>query len=273
MTQIDSSSVDYLSLLRLDGRGCIVLGSGPGMGRAAAHALSQAGASVLCVDVDESMANTVAREVGGYACTADITKREEVERVFAEAKAKIGRLDSLVDIVGYNSLKLLLDHSDADFTWVFESVMKHAYFVIQIGARAMADTGGSMVFVGSNSGLVSFEKQVVYGAFKAALHHLIRGAAYELGPKGIRVNAVAPGFTRVPRLLDNLPGQVWDEVNSVIPLRRANDPSDVAGGILFLLSDLARQITGHTLVIDGGQTLTAPIPSLTWAKKPKNNPS
>ena len=272
MTELGCDPVDYLSLLRLDGQGCIVLGSGPGMGRATAHALSQAGGSVLCVDVDESMANTVAREVNGHACKADITKREEVERVLAEAKEKIGRVDAIVDIVGYNSLKLLLDHTDLDFSWVFESVIKHAYLVIQIGARAMVDMGGAMVFVGSNSGLVSFEKQAVYGAFKAALHHLIRGAAYELGPKGIRVNAVAPGFTRVPRLLDNLPREVWDEVNSVIPLRRANDPSDIAGGILFLLSDLARQITGHTLVIDGGQTLTAPIPSLAWAKKPKNNP-
>jgi NAD(P)-dependent dehydrogenase (short-subunit alcohol dehydrogenase family) len=242
------------------------------MGRATAHALSQAGAKVLCVDTNEEIANRIAEEVNGYGCVADITKREEVERVFYKATKRLGRVDGVVDIVGYNRMQPLLDFDDEALQWVYQMVLSHVYLAIQAGARAMAGNGGSMVFVGSNSGLVAFDKQAVYGALKAGLHHLVRCAACELGPMGIRVNAVAPGFTRVPRLLENLPGEVWKEVDTVIPLGRSNEPSDVAGAILFLLSDLARQITGHTLVVDGGQTLTAPIPSLNWANK-RNEPT
>jgi len=271
MRKVASNSVDYLSLLRLDGRGCVVLGSGPGMGRATANALSQAGAAVLCVDIDQEMADIAAREANGYACKADITKREEMERVFEEAGAKLGRVDGVVDIVGYNRIVPFLDFDDESFDYIQRMVLYHAYLAMQIGSRSMVERGGAMVFIGSSSGLVSFEKQAVYGAFKAGLHHLVRCAAYELAPQRVRVNVVAPGSTKVPRLVDNLPDEIWAEADKVIPLGGSNEASDIAGSVLFLLSDLARKITGHILVIDGGQLLTAPHPPLVWGR-PKKTP-
>lgn len=269
MPGIAPGHVDYMSLLRLSDRGCVVLGSGPGMGKATVNALAQAGARVMCVDTDEKNLQEVAKEVNADIFKADITKRKEVERVFNQAKATLGRVDGVVDIVGYNRMKLLTEFDDEDINWLYDVVLKHVYLTIQIGAQTMTERGGAMVFVGSNSGLVSFEMQSVYGALKAGLHHLVKCAAIELGPRGIRINAVAPGFTRVPRLTTALPAEAWDEINNVIPLRRSNEPSDVAGAILFLISDLSRQITGHTLVIDGGQTLSAPIPDLDWSNLKK----
>src|SRR4051812_33602630 len=99
--------VDYLSLLRLDGRGFVVLGAGQGIGEAAAHALAQAGARVLCVDSDEQLARNVAEAVRGVPCAADVTSRADMQRVFDTAKREFGRVHGVVDIIGVAGIKPL----------------------------------------------------------------------------------------------------------------------------------------------------------------------
>jgi len=189
-----SPVANYANPASLEGRGFVVLGAGQGIGRQTSHALAQAGARVFCVDRDQALADSVSREVKGFACVADVTARADVERVFAEAVVHFGdTLGGLVDIVGIADIRKIPDTDDASWNRNFDLNVRHAYLAIQIGSRAMAK-GGSMVFVSSISGTHSIENEVSYGAAKAALNHLVRGAAHELGPQNIRVNAVTPGF-------------------------------------------------------------------------------
>jgi 3alpha(or 20beta)-hydroxysteroid dehydrogenase len=260
-----SPVANYRNPASLEGRGFVVLGAAQGIGRQTTHALTQAGARVFCVDRDPELADSVAREVGGLACVADVALRADVERVFAEAAAQFGEtLSGLVDIVGIADIHAIPETDDASWNHNFDLNVRHAYLAIQIGSRAMTK-GGSMVFVSSISGTHTIENEVAYGAAKAALNHLVRGAAHELGPKHIRVNAVTPGFVRTPRLLAALSEDFWTGIKTHIPLRRAAEPSDVAKAILFLASDMSAYVTGSVLPIDGGLSVVAPVPHIPFA--------
>ena len=258
-------AANYINSASLDGRGFVVLGAGQGIGRQTCHALAQAGARVLCVDRDPELAEAIAAEVDGVACVADVTVRADVERVFAAAAGRFGDpLGGLVDIVGMADIRSIPDTDDASWNRNFDLNVRHAYLAMQIGGRAMAN-GGSMVFVSSISGTHSIENEVSYGAAKAALNHLVRGAAHELGPRNIRVNAVTPGFVRTPRLLAALNEDFWTGLKTYIPLRRAAEPSDIAKAILFLASDMSSYVTGAVIPIDGGLSTVAPVPHIPFA--------
>jgi NAD(P)-dependent dehydrogenase (short-subunit alcohol dehydrogenase family) len=260
-----SPVANYANPASLEGRGFVVLGAGQGIGRQTSHALAQAGARVFCVDRDQDLADSISREIKGFACVADVTTRADVERVFGEAVVQFGEtLSGLVDIVGIADIRALPDTDDASWNRNFDLNVRHAYLAIQIGSRAMAK-GGSMVFVSSISGTHSIENEVSYGAAKAALNHLVRGAAHELGPQNIRVNAVTPGFVRTPRLLAALSEDFWTGLKTYIPLRRAAEPSDVAKAILFLASDMSAYVTGAVIPIDGGLSTVAPVPHIPFA--------
>jgi NAD(P)-dependent dehydrogenase (short-subunit alcohol dehydrogenase family) len=261
----DSAAVpDYSSFLRLDGKGFVVLGAGDGMGRQTCHALAQAGATVLCVDRDPQLADSIAKEVSGVAVAADVTDRADMQRVFQLADARFGQhLRGVVDIVGVAQIGLLADLDDTDWDRQFAIVLRHAFLTIQLGGAALASRGGgSMVFIGSISGHVSVANQAAYGTAKAALHHLVRCSAHELGPAGIRVNAIAPGFVRTPRLLSRLSGAFWDTVAQANPLRRVAIPADIASAVLFLCSDLAGYVTANILTLDGGTSSVAALPEI-----------
>ena len=259
----DTSPVpDYPSLARLDGRTMVVLGAGNGIGRQVSHALAQSGARVACVDREPGLAEFVAGEVGGLPLTADVTQRSEVERVFAEAAAG-GPIRGVIDIVGMPRLGALRNLDDADWRWQFDIVLTHAFLAVQIGGEAVARAGGgSLVFVGSLAGLATLPGQVAYGAAKAALHHLVAGAAREFGPRGVRINAVAPGFVHTPRLNSLVSQEQWTRIDAQIPLGSAAQPAEIAAAILFLSSDLASHVTGHTLSVDGGLGRNLGLPQL-----------
>lgn len=265
MSAADGTAVpDYSRDIRLDGRGFVVLGGGEGMGRQACHALAQAGARVLCVDREMARAETVAGEIGGIPCGADVTKRADMVRIFQVAEEKFGTdLAGIVDIVGVAEIGSLSDMEDDVWNRQFDIVLKHAYLALQIGGAALANRGGgSIAFVGSLSGIASVANQVAYGTAKAALHHLVRCSAHELGPSGVRVNAVAPGFVRTPRLLQRLGEPFWKRVGETNPMRRAGMPADIARAILFLSSDLAGYVTGNVLTLDGGAGHIAALPEI-----------
>jgi len=266
MSYPDSNMVpDFPALLRLDGRAYIILGAGDGMGRQTVHALAQAGARTLCVDRDQALADAVAGEVGGIAIAADVTSRSDMERVFATARERFGEtLAGIVDIVGMAITKPLAQLDDASWNHQFDVVLRHAFLTLQLASSAL-ERGGSVTFVGSISGAVSVANQAAYGTAKAALHHLVRCAAHELGPSNIRVNAVAPGFVRTPRLLKALSPDFWSGVANVNPLRRVAVPADIAAAILFLASDLARYVTANILTLDGGTSSVAALPEFSIA--------
>jgi len=261
MTRTDDTPVpDYPSLVRLDGRRFMVIGSGQGIGRQTTHALASAGARVVCVDVDEGLARDVAAEVGGIAWVGDATNRDDAERMFADAERSLGGLDGLADIVGISRFIDLVDLTDADWDWQFGMCIRHAFLAMQLGARAMTH-GGSMVFVASVSGITGAPRHAPYGAAKAGLMSLVRSGAVELAPQGIRVNAVAPGVVWTPRVSGFLgeAGRARNAANA--PLGRVGLPEDIAKTILFLASDLAAYVTGQTITVDGGVGAKFPYPT------------
>jgi NAD(P)-dependent dehydrogenase (short-subunit alcohol dehydrogenase family) len=254
MTSTDETPVpDYLSLLRLDGQAFVVVGAGQGIGRQTAHALAQAGASVVTVDVDRRLADEIAAEVGGVACVADARQRDDVERIVAETRSAYGRLDGIVDIVGAARFGDFVTSTDEEWTWTLDMVLRHALLIGQIGGRELAASGGGVLaFVASISGLTSSPQHAVYGAAKAGLMSLVRTLAVELGPSGVKVNAVAPGGTWTPRMSVAIGEEGREVIGRSIPRGRMAVPPDIAAGLLFLCSPLSDFIHGQTLVIDGG---------------------
>jgi NAD(P)-dependent dehydrogenase (short-subunit alcohol dehydrogenase family) len=260
LTRTDTTEVpDYASLLRLDGRSFVVLGAGQGIGRQAAHALAALGARTLCVDHVPELAAEIAEEVAGVGVVADVTKRDQLEAVFAQATAEFGRVDGLVDIVGLAKWMSLVDLDDETWDEEFDICLRHVFLAMQVGARTMRGTGGGvMAFVASISGLVSAPNHAAYGAAKSGLMSLVRSAAVEFGDLGIRVNAVAPGGTTTPRVTAILTPETRAENEAVIPTGRLNKPADIASALLFLVSDMSSNVNGQTLVVDGGITALYP---------------
>jgi NAD(P)-dependent dehydrogenase (short-subunit alcohol dehydrogenase family) len=253
---------NYATLYGLAGRVMVVLGGGNGIGRQTCHALAQAGARVVCVDRDQVRADAVAREVNGVAYAGDVTKRSDVERIFAAAR-KEGGVRGVVDIVGMPHLGPLTKLDDRLWASQFDLVLTHAFLAIQVGGKAIADAGGgAMVFVASMSGMTQIPGQVAYGTAKAALIQLVAGMGLELGPMRVRVNAVAPGFVRTPRLNAMLSEQQWGQIGNLIPLGGPASPAEIAAPILFLCSDMSSHVTGQTLLVDGGIAGVVSLPKL-----------
>jgi NAD(P)-dependent dehydrogenase (short-subunit alcohol dehydrogenase family) len=258
---------DYASLMRLDGQVHVVLGAGQGIGYQSAHALAAFGAKVVCADREADRAKKVADEVGGVPWTGELIERDSVASLFDFVGEEFGRLDGVVDIVGLARYKPLIDLTDADWQFHLDAVLKHAYLAIEYASRywQRTGTGGALAVVASVAGQQSSPKTAAYGAMKAALMSLVRTAAVELGPDGIRVNAVAPGVVRTPRAQAN-PKWTQDLLDANIaktPTGRLSYPADVASALLFLVSPLSRQITGETLVVDGGNMVLFNVDSPT----------
>ena len=254
-------TLNYPDLIRLNDQGMVVLGAGQGIGKEVCHALAQAGARLLCVDRDEDLARQVAHDTQGVAFVADVTQRHDMERIIAAAEGTFGKqFRGLVDIVGVAHIGPLDTIDDAAWDGQMDIVLRHAFLALQVGGTALKRLGGgAMTFVGSISGLRSVPGQAIYGAAKAALHHLVRCAAHEFGPVGIRVNAVAPSFVRTPRLEARLDEAFWTRLEKTIPMRRVGQPSDVAAAVLFLQSELARYVTANVLTLDGGTSAVAAL--------------
>lgn len=265
MTRTDNTPVpDYPGLLRLAGRGFVVLGAGQGIGRQATHALASAGARCFCVDLDADLAADVAAEVDGVAGVGDASSRTDMERLFAEADtafAPTGGLKGVVDIIGMARYGDLLTLPDDEWDWHQSIVLRHAFLAVQLGgARLVANGGGVLTFVASVSGLTGAPRHAAYGIAKAGLMALVRSAALELGPSNIRVNAVAPGLVWTPRVSAYLgePGRERNAANA--PLHKVAQPSDIAGALLYLSSDLAGYVNGQVLTVDGGVSAKFPYP-------------
>ncbi|MEI9889194.1 MAG: SDR family oxidoreductase [Rhizomicrobium sp.] len=252
---------DYPGALRLDGRGFVVLGAGQGMGAQSCYALRQAGADLLCVDSDAGRATAIARETGGEALVADVTKRVDMAAVFDRASVLFGgEFTGVVDIVGIAGTSPIAAITDESWAFQYDIVLKHALYALQIAAPMLArNGGGSMTFIGSISGAVAIANQSAYGSAKAALHHLIRMAALEFGPQGVRVNGIAPGIVRTPRLENILGTEAWKSLAEINWLGRVADPSDIARVVLFLASGLAQYVNGNILMLDGGISNGVPM--------------
>ncbi|QFG20182.1 SDR family NAD(P)-dependent oxidoreductase [Actinomadura sp. WMMB 499] len=267
MTSTDQSPVPrYEDLLRLDGRNLVVVGAGQGMGRQASHALAQCGARVVCADIDAERAHEIAAEVGGVPWVGDVTRADDVVRLVEEAAAAVGGpLGGFVDIVGLAEWVGALDLDERTWDAQFDICLRHAYLLGRHVGRHMVDTGtrGTMVFVASVNGLTASVRHGAYGAAKAGLISWVRTLGEELGPHGVRVNAVAPGSILTPRLMAAFPdGAESDRPTVPVPLGRNGRPFNIASAALFLTSGLSEFMTGQTIVVDGGVSIKDPYVSL-----------
>lgn len=265
MTRADSTPIpDYARMLRLDGRQYVVLGAGQGIGRQAVHALASNGARVFCVDIDVEKADDIAHECGhgAIAWQGDVSLRSDVERLFRDVgDAFGGRIDGFVDIVGRAQYADVAELTDELWDWHFAQNLRHAWLAMQAALPLLEANGrGELTFVASASGITSAPRHPAYGAAKAGLMSLVRTAAVELGPKNVRVNAVAPGVVWTPRVSGYLgeKGKAINEANA--PLRRVAYPSNIASVLLFLTSELASYVTGQVISVDGGVGSKFPFP-------------
>jgi NAD(P)-dependent dehydrogenase (short-subunit alcohol dehydrogenase family) len=253
------------TLFGLEGRRALVIGAGQGIGRASALVLARVGAHVAALDCERERAERVAEEaraagVSASALVADVTRADEAERAVAEARRALGGLDAVVNIVGSATWGALLEIDDAAWERDFAVNLKHHWYVARAAARGWisAQQPGALCMVGSVSGLFSAVNHGAYGAAKAGLHALVRTAAEEWWPHGIRVNAVVPGTVRTPRIEAAWESGAIRRPSAEDEARMAS-PDEIAHAALFFVSALARRVTGQTLIVDGGQTTRFPF--------------
>jgi NAD(P)-dependent dehydrogenase (short-subunit alcohol dehydrogenase family) len=241
--------VDYARLFRLDGRRAVVVGAGSGIGREAARALAAQGAEVVCADRDvEAAAATEA----GFPYALDVLDRNAVRR----AASELGAVDVLVFTAATNVRKRLLDYADADFDRVVDLNLRASFDLVRAFGRPMAERGrGSIIGFTSIRAVTVEPGQGVYAATKAGLVQLLRTAAAELGPRGVRANAIAPGVVETPLTTQIRADPAWEAAYaSKSALGRWAQPSELAGAVVYLASDAASFVTGSVLTVDGGWT-------------------
>ena len=267
----------------LEGKVALVAGAGRGIGRACTLALAAGGVAVGCVDPDHDRGHAVAEEIkaaGGRALTieADVLDRGAVRDAVRRTVDVFGHIDVGVDIVGEGRFKPFLNWTDRDFTEQFDINLRQLFVVSQECFSQMVSqgTGGSFVAIASTAGLGAMPRMAFYAASKAAVISLIQTLAVEMGPHGIRVNAVAPGSTRTPRTAFLDEEERLRHFSARVPLGRRADPEEQAAAVAFLASERASYITGQVLVVDGGSTVQAgrtqdefgTVSSVPWADPP-----
>jgi NAD(P)-dependent dehydrogenase (short-subunit alcohol dehydrogenase family) len=242
-------STDYQGLFRLDGRRAVVVGAGSGIGREAARALAAQGAEVVCADRDVDAA---AATEAGTPFALDVLDRDAVRR----AASELGGVDVLVFTAATNVRKRLLDYADAEFDRVVDLNLRASFDLVRAFGGPMAERGrGSIIGFTSIRAVTVEPGQGVYAATKAGLVQLLRTAAAELGPRGVRVNSIAPGVVETPLTTQIRADPAWEAAYaSKSALGRWAQPSELAGAVVYLASDAASFVTGSVLTVDGGWT-------------------
>ncbi len=241
--------------MRLSGKTALVTGAARGIGKAIAVAFAREGAEVVVCDRDEEAAELTAQEIGpsAVAVRADISNDSEVNAMVDFAVARFGKIDILVNNAGVGATTLFLESTREEFERVVRINLTGTFMVSQAVARKMAERKtGSIVNIASLSGQKGGVGRSAYGASKAGVELLNKVMAVELADLGINVNAIAPGpiLTEVSRTMHTL--ETRDAYHRLVPQRRYGEPEEIADAAVFLASDEARYITGHTLNVDGG---------------------
>jgi NAD(P)-dependent dehydrogenase (short-subunit alcohol dehydrogenase family) len=248
-------------LFRLDGKNVAVVGGASGIGEAVALGCAQQGAYVACLDVNREGADSVASRIrgeGGQADSSqlDIRDRKAVRAALDEIREKRSHLDVVISTPSINVRKPILEYREEELERVLELNLKGNFHVLQAAGRIMAEQkSGSIVVFSSIRSLVVEPGQAVYAATKAGLVQMVRTLAAELGPSGVRVNALAPGVVETPLTVPIRSHPDWYRAyaeKSV--LKRWARAEEMVGPTVFLASDAASYVTGTVLFVDGGWT-------------------
>ena len=235
----------------------VVTGAGAGIGRTIAETFAAAGAAVMVSDLNADAANTVVKEIeakggkaAGMAC--DVTKEQDLSALEDQTVKTFGKLTILVGNAGGGGPKPF-DMSMEDFRWAYELNVFSLFRLAQLAAAEMEKAGGgSILAITSMSAENKNKRMASYGSSKAAASHLVRNIAFDLGPKGIRVNGVAPGATRTDALKSVLNDEIEKKMLAHTPINRLGEPDDMANAALFLCSPAASWISGQILTVSGG---------------------
>ena len=238
---------------RLQGKRAVVTGAAHGIGRAIAAAFVAEGAQVLLVDIDADGAARAAADLGQQAFTADVSRKSEIERIFAQVIEHWSGLDILVNNAGVTHAAELDDLTEADFDRVFAINLKSALWATQAAARVMAP-GSAVVNMSSVNAVLAIPNQIPYAISKGAMKQLTNVTALALAPQGIRVNAIGPGSIMTQMLQGIMSDSAaQDRILSRTPLGRWGEPEEVAAIAVFLASGESSYITGQTIYPDGGR--------------------
>lgn len=253
----------------LSGRVAFVTGAASGIGQSSARLLAGAGATVVCADIDADGAAATAASIGKAATAVmlDVTRRDDVEAAVRDAAGRHGRLDVMCNIAGIILSSLVVDTTEEDLDRLFAVNLKGVLFGCQSAARVMAEQGsGSIVNMASAAVDVPAPTLVMYGMAKAGVVQLTRTLAMEVAGRGVRVNAIAPGyivtgmtarhFRRADGSIDtDGMQQVIEPMRKRNPLGRVGEPDDIGWAVLYLAADASSYMTGQILRPNGGAAM------------------
>ncbi len=255
--------MSVLDSFRIDGRIALVTGSSAGIGLALARALAQAGATVVLNGRDAARLGQAAAALRAQGHVVherafDVTRREAVDAAVAAIEAEVGPIDILVNNAGMQRRAPFQDFAAADWDAIMRTNLDSVFHVGQAVARRMIPRGrGRIVNTCSVMSEIGRPGIAPYTASKGALKMLTKGMAIDLGPLGITVNGIGPGYFRTElnqALVDDPAFSAW--LIGRTPSRRWGELDDLAGAVVFLASDAARFVNGHILYVDGGVTAT-----------------
>ncbi len=246
--------------MKLGNRVAIVTGGAQGIGRAIALGLAREGADVVVADIQPDRAAEAAAEVAALgrrslAQAVDVSTVADLEALIQATQTEFGTIDILVNNAGIALPTPFLETTEADWDRIIDVNLKSAFFCTQLVARVMAaKRKGAIVNLASTSSFVAGRQEVPYAISKAGVRMLTAAAAAELAPYNVRVNAIAPGLIKTPLTAKHFPSPEALEarVKAKAPMGRAGTPEDLVEAVIFLCSDGADYVTGHTLVVDGG---------------------
>lgn len=232
----------------------LVTGAGQGLGRAIATRLSGEGCRVWALDIDQAAAARTAAAIGGEAIGCDVTDAAALHR----AAASFERLDVLVNNAGIYRRGTLTQAPAADLDAVMAVNLSGVLGCVRAFVPALSVHGGSIVNLSSVAAVTNSPEFGMYPVTKVAVEGLTRQLAQELGPVGIRVNAVGPGFIRTEGTDASYQGGAADRRAQAVPLRRLGTPNDIANVVSFLAGDQSRYVSGQVIYVDGGLSAGRP---------------